>query len=182
MNAERRARHVGSRGEDGGKAVASVGCISTSSPPRKEAMRRLSVAFVVMTLAPGFGIPRLLAQQSPELARLQFFARILAQEGIAFDTASSAPGRGNIWARLKGGSNAALVLLHHMDVVPADPSHWDVDPFSATVKDNEIWGRGALDTKTLGIVELEAFLALHRDKTPLTRDVIFMATADEEAG
>src|SRR6266567_4103366 len=172
-------------------------------------MRRLTVAFVAMTMAPGFGIPRLPAQQSPELARLQdeavqrvreylqinttnppgnenrtmqFFARIFAQEGIAFDTASSAPGRGNIWARLKGGSNPALVLLHHMDVVPADPSHWDVDPFSATVKDNEIWGHGALDTKTLGIVELEAFLALHRDKTPLTRDVIFMATADEEAG
>ena len=113
---------------------------------------------------------------------MQFFARIFAQEGIPFDTASSAPGRGNIWARLKGGSEPALVLLHHMDVVPADPGHWDVDPFSAIVKDGEIWGRGALDTKMLGIVELEAFLAIHRDKTPLTRDVIFMATADEEAG
>lgn len=113
---------------------------------------------------------------------MQFFARIFAQEGIPFDTVSSAPGRGNIWARLKGGAEPALVLLHHMDVVPADASHWDVDPFSATVKDGAIWARGALDTKTLGIAELEAFLALHRDKTPLTRDVIFMATADEEAG
>jgi acetylornithine deacetylase/succinyl-diaminopimelate desuccinylase-like protein len=113
---------------------------------------------------------------------MQFFARIFAQEGVPFDTASSAPGRGNIWARLKGGSEPALVLLHHMDVVPADATHWEVDPFSATVKDGEIWGRGALDTKMLGIVELEAFLALHRDKTPLARDVIFMATADEEAG
>ena len=113
---------------------------------------------------------------------MRFFARILAAEGIRFDTASSAPGRGNIWARLKGGGEPALVLLHHMDVVPADPRYWDVDAFAATVKDGLIYGRGALDTKSLGVMELEAFLALHRMKVPLARDVIFMATADEEAG
>jgi acetylornithine deacetylase/succinyl-diaminopimelate desuccinylase-like protein len=113
---------------------------------------------------------------------MKYFARVFAAEGIPFDTASSAPGRGNIWARLKGGSQPALVLLSHMDVVPADPKYWSVDPFAATVKDGALWGRGTLDTKTLGVVELEAFLALHRSKTPLDRDVIFMATADEEAG
>lgn len=113
---------------------------------------------------------------------MQFFARIFAAEGIAFDTASSAPGRGNIWARLKGGSAPALVLLHHMDVVPADARYWTSDPFAATVRDSTIFARGALDTKSLGIVELEAFLSLHRRKVPLARDVIFMATADEEAG
>ena len=89
-------------------------------------------------------------------------------------------------ARLKGGSQPALVLLHHMDVVPADPKYWNSDPFAATTtvvgKDSMIAGRGALDTKTLGVVELEAFLAMHRAKTPLERDVIFIATADEEAG
>src|SRR4029077_17976286 len=113
---------------------------------------------------------------------MRFFARILADEGIPFDTASSAPGRGNIWARIKGGGEPAMVLLHHMDVVPADPRYWDVDPFSATEKSGVIYARGALDTKTLGVMELEACLALHRMKVPLARDVIFMATADEEAG
>jgi acetylornithine deacetylase/succinyl-diaminopimelate desuccinylase-like protein len=117
-----------------------------------------------------------------EVETMRWFARILQQEGIPFDTASSAPGRGNIWARLKGGNQPALVLLHHMDVVPADPKYWNSDPFAATTKDSVIFGRGALDTKTLGVVELEAFLALHRAKVPLDRDVIFMATADEEAG
>lgn len=117
-----------------------------------------------------------------EVETMKFFARILTQEGIPFDTASSAPGRGNVWARLKGGSEPALVLLSHMDVVPADSRFWTDDPFAATVKDGYLYGRGTLDTKTLGIVELEAFLALHRLKVPLDRDVIFMATADEEAG
>lgn len=121
-----------------------------------------------------------------EAETMRWFARIFAQEGIAFDTASSAPGRGNIWARLKGGSQPALVLLHHMDVVPADPKYWGTEPFAAANvmagKDSMIAGRGALDTKTLGVVQLEAFLALHRARVALDRDVIFMATADEEAG
>jgi len=117
-----------------------------------------------------------------EVESMRWFARILKQEGIPFDTATSAPGRGNIWARLKGGNEPALLLLHHMDVVPADPKYWDTDPFAATTKDSVIFGRGALDTKTLGVVHLETFLALKRSKVPLNRDVIFMATADEEAG
>ena len=118
-----------------------------------------------------------------EAQTVAYLARIFKEEGIDFDTASSAPGRANIWARLKGsGSEPALVLLHHMDVVPADARYWDVDPFSALVKDGEIYGRGTLDTKTLGILHLETFLALRRAHVPLKRDVIFIATADEEAG
>lgn len=118
-----------------------------------------------------------------EAQTVAYLARIFKEEGIDFDTASSAPGRANIWARLKGSaSEPALVLLHHMDVVPADARYWDVDPFSALVKDGEIYGRGTLDTKTLGILHLETFLALRRAHVPLKRDVIFIATADEEAG
>ncbi len=118
-----------------------------------------------------------------EAAAAAFFARIFKQEGIVFDSASSAPGRGNIWARLKGtGSEPALVLLHHMDVVPADPKYWESDPFAAAIRDGHVYGRGTLDTKTLGIVQLQAFLALHHGRVPLKRDVIFIATADEEAG
>ncbi len=113
---------------------------------------------------------------------VEFFANILRREGIAYESAESAPGRGNIWARLEGGDEPALVLLHHMDVVPADERYWDVDPLSGVIRDGYVYGRGALDTKTLGILHLQAFLALHRLRVPLARDVIFIATADEEAG
>ena len=117
-----------------------------------------------------------------ESRAVEFLGRILEAEGIPFETAESAPGRGNIWARIPGGSEPALVLLHHSDVVPADEDHWDMDPLSGEIRDGYIYGRGALDTKTLGILHLQTFIALHRAGRPLNRDVIFMATADEEAG
>ena len=117
-----------------------------------------------------------------ETAGVQFFKAILDAEGIAYETAESAPGRGNIWARLKGGAQPALMLLHHMDVVPANKASWRTDPLSGEIKDGNIYGRGALDTKSSGILHLAAFIALHRSKATLNRDVIFMATADEEAG
>ena len=117
-----------------------------------------------------------------ESRAVDFFARILDREAIPYEIAESAPGRGNLWARLEGGDEPALLLLHHTDVVPADPAYWDLPPLSGEVRDGYLYGRGALDTKTLGILHLQAFLALHRSGRDLSRDVIFMATADEEAG
>ncbi|MHC4398359.1 MAG: M20/M25/M40 family metallo-hydrolase [Planctomycetota bacterium] len=117
-----------------------------------------------------------------ELRAVEFFARIFQAEGIACEKAETAPGRGNIWARLPGGSEPDLVLLHHTDVVPADADYWSVPPLSGVVRDGHLYGRGALDMKTIGILHLETFLALHRMKKPLKRDVLFVATADEEAG
>lgn len=117
-----------------------------------------------------------------ETRGVEFLGRILTDAGIAFETAESAPGRGNLWARLEGGDEPALILLHHIDVVPATAAAWDSDPYQAVIKDGELFGRGAIDTKSLGIMHLEAFLALHRSGRPLNRDVIFLATADEEAG
>ena len=117
-----------------------------------------------------------------ETAGAEFLAGIFDAEGIAYEMAESAPGRGNIWARLEGGEAPALILLHHIDVVPADESRWTVDPLGGDIRDEHIYGRGTLDTKALGIIQLASFLALHRAGVPLDRDVIYMATADEEAG
>ena len=117
-----------------------------------------------------------------EIAGAQFLAQIFDEEGIDYEIAESAPGRGNIWARLEGGNEPALILLHHMDVVPADREYWLTDPLSGEILDGHVYGRGTLDTKTSGILHLAAFIAMHRQGTPLSRDLIFMATADEEAG
>lgn len=117
-----------------------------------------------------------------------YLAGLLEQAGIDYETAESAPGRGNLWARISGVSNdgepkkPTLVLLHHIDVVPANRQHWSFEPLSGDVKDGFIYGRGAIDTKGLGIAQLQAFLALAASGQPLNRDVILLATADEEAG
>jgi acetylornithine deacetylase/succinyl-diaminopimelate desuccinylase-like protein len=113
---------------------------------------------------------------------VEFLAKIFDAAGIRYETAESAPGRGNIWARLEGGTEPALILLHHIDVVSADPRYWTTDPFSGDIRDGYVWGRGALDMKGTGIAQLQAFLALHAAGKPLVRDVVFVATADEEAG
>ena len=117
-----------------------------------------------------------------ESRAVDYIANIFEQEGIEFNSAESAPGRGNIWARIEGGDKPALVLLHHSDVVPADEKYWDFDPFSGEIKDGYILGRGALDMKGTGISHLANFINLHRQGKKLNRDVIFIGAADEESG
>ena len=117
-----------------------------------------------------------------ESRAVEFYKKIFDAEGIEYTTAESAPGRGNIWARLKGGNEPALILLQHTDVVPADQKYWTVDPLLGEEMDGYIWGRGALDMKNTGISQLTTFLSLYRNNAPLNRDVIFVASADEEAG
>ena len=117
-----------------------------------------------------------------ESRAVDFLANIFEEEGIEFDSAESAPGRGNIWARLKGGDKPALILLHHSDVVPADIEYWDFDPLSGEIEDGFIQGRGALDMKGTGISHLANFLRIHRSNKQLNRDIIFIAAADEESG
>lgn len=119
-----------------------------------------------------------------ELAAAHFLKDILDKEGIPseiVDTADLGPGRANLYARLKGnGKKKAIALLHHMDVVPATPSQWKVDPFSGEVKDGYIWGRGAIDMKGEAVAHLMAMIALKRSGVPLNRDIVFIANADEE--
>jgi acetylornithine deacetylase/succinyl-diaminopimelate desuccinylase-like protein len=112
-----------------------------------------------------------------------FLEGLLRREGIAVTRYESAPGRSIIVARLKGaGAAKPLLLLHHMDVVPTDPARWRHDPFAAEIADGRMWGRGTMDMKGLGVVQLMAFLSLKRLNVPLARDVILMAVPDEEVG
>jgi acetylornithine deacetylase/succinyl-diaminopimelate desuccinylase-like protein len=112
-----------------------------------------------------------------------FLAALLEREGIPVTRYETAPGRSIVIGRLKGsGSAKSLLLLHHMDVVPTDPARWQHDPFAAEIADGRIWGRGTMDMKGLGVVQLMAFLSLKRQSVPLSRDVILMAVPDEEVG
>ena len=108
---------------------------------------------------------------------------VLAREGIPSEIFESSPGRGNLYARLPGtGAARPVILLSHIDVVPATPSAWQVDPWSGEERYGEIWGRGALDMKGQAIVQLVTLIALKRRGVPLARDIILIANADEETG
>ena len=108
---------------------------------------------------------------------------ILEREGITVKRFESGPGRSIVMARLKGtGPAKPLMLLHHMDVVPADASRWARDPFGGEIADGRIWGRGALDMKGPGVAQLYAFIMLKRQNIALDRDIILMAVPDEEVG
>jgi acetylornithine deacetylase/succinyl-diaminopimelate desuccinylase-like protein len=118
-----------------------------------------------------------------EIRAADYFARLLKKEGIEYQIFESAPGRGSLYARLRGnGRKRPLILLNHTDVVAAERSFWTTDPFSGQIRDGYLYGRGALDMKSLGAVQLMVMMLLKRSGVSLDRDLIFLATADEEAG
>src|SRR5207248_2235063 len=117
------------------------------------------------------------------IAGARLLAGVRDGDAAASEIVDSAPGRANVRARLAGdGSLGGIVLHHHIDVVYADERYWTVDPFGGLLRDGYVYGRGALDMKSTGVVQLAALLAIARARVPLKRDLIFLATADEEAG
>jgi len=116
-----------------------------------------------------------------ETRAAEYIKGVLAAEGITAQIFESAPGRGNIVARLKGnGKKKPLLLMGHLDVVGVERDKWTMDPFAATIKDGYLYGRGSVDDKSMDAANLEVFLLLHRMKVPLDRDVILLAEAGEE--
>src|SRR5260221_7753837 len=116
-----------------------------------------------------------------ETRAAEYIKGVLAAEGISAQIYESAPGRGNLVARLKGnGKKKPLLLLGHIDVVGVERDKWTVDPFAAIIKDGYLYGRGSHDDKAMDAANLEVFLQLHRMKVPLDRDVILLAEAGEE--
>ncbi|MGH2632010.1 MAG: M20/M25/M40 family metallo-hydrolase [Tepidiformaceae bacterium] len=112
---------------------------------------------------------------------VRFLSDVLTAEGVEFETAESAPGRSNLIARL-GPPEGGVCLLNHTDVVPVEREFWDVEPFAGDQTDGQIWGRGALDMKGMGIIELMTFLLLKRQGVAFRKGLTFLAVADEEAG
>jgi len=118
-----------------------------------------------------------------ETPAAKYLAETLEKEGFKCEVLESAPGRGNVITRLNGtGEKPSLLLLSHLDVVAANPKEWSVDPFSGLVKDGFVWGRGALDMKSMTAMEVMVMKLLKRNNVKLKGDVILAATADEEKG
>jgi acetylornithine deacetylase/succinyl-diaminopimelate desuccinylase-like protein len=112
-----------------------------------------------------------------------YLARVLDQEGIAYRIVESEPTRASLVARISGsGKKEPLLLNAHLDVVPAERDRWRHDPFAGEEHEGCIWGRGAIDMKNMVAMSLMTLVLLKRTNTPLERDVIFAAVADEEAG
>lgn len=104
-------------------------------------------------------------------------------EGIPCQLLGGDPERLNFVARLPGsGEERPLLMMAHSDVVPADPAQWEAGPFSAEVIDGRLYGRGALDDKSLLAAEMAVLVELKRRGVRLRRDVIVLAEADEESG
>jgi acetylornithine deacetylase/succinyl-diaminopimelate desuccinylase-like protein len=109
----------------------------------------------------------------------------LERNGLTPTLYESGPtGQTNLVVRLKGrdATKKPLLLLNHMDVVPVDEKAWNIDPFGGLIRDGQIWGRGTLDMKGLGIQQLMALIALHNAGIAPSRDIVMIATADEETG
>ena len=118
----------------------------------------------------------------------EYFVSVLHDAGIespVIDTPNgdSILGRARAWGVVRGtGDKRPVVLLSHLDVVPADARKWQDAPFGGVVRDGYVIGRGALDAKGVGVVHLMTMLELARRDVPPDRDVIFLATPDEETG
>ncbi|HMK93852.1 MAG TPA: M20/M25/M40 family metallo-hydrolase [Candidatus Limnocylindrales bacterium] len=118
-----------------------------------------------------------------ETAAANYIAEYLGEDGFKTEIIESTPGRGSVITRLKGtGEKPSLLLLSHLDVVPANPQEWTVDPFGGIIKDGYVYGRGALDTKCLTVIEIITLKLLKKNNIRLKGDLILAATADEEKG
>lgn len=112
---------------------------------------------------------------------VEFFRRQLEGSGIKTTVLARDETKPNLVATLGTGSNA-LVLHHHMDVVPVARQPWTVDPFAGEIRDGYVYGRGAIDMKGFGVLGLLTMLTLARSGSSLKRPLRLLATSDEEVG
>ncbi|HEY2309614.1 MAG TPA: M20/M25/M40 family metallo-hydrolase [Gaiellaceae bacterium] len=117
-----------------------------------------------------------------ETAAAELLRDYLEANGFECELIAKVPERANLVARLPGGDGPTLLFLGHTDVVLADPAEWSVPPFSGELRDGMVWGRGALDMKSEVAANAVAIASLAREGFRPSGDLIFAATADEEAG
>ena len=176
----------GSQGTNGTPRPSSALDASTWSSTHVELVAGLRDLIRIRTVNP----------PGDEILAARHLESVLGDAGIPSTVVEPFPGRGSIVARLRGDGTggAPLLLLSHLDVVPAPEGGWTHDPFGGDLADGYVWGRGAVDMKGMVAMEVAVMRLLAAearaagrdpaaDPVPgLTRDVIFASTADEEAG
>jgi acetylornithine deacetylase/succinyl-diaminopimelate desuccinylase-like protein len=118
-----------------------------------------------------------------ETAAAELLREYLEANGVECELYARVPERANLVARIRGsGDGPRLALLSHTDTVLADPAEWQLDPWSGELRDDEVWGRGALDMKGQVAASAVALASLAREGFRPNGDLIFVAAADEEVG
>ena len=116
----------------------------------------------------------------------KYISDIFQKENISHEVLEMAPGRNIVVARLQAGPlpdpTNALLLVAHQDTVGVDAAKWAADPFAATIRDGYMWGRGSIDDKAMLAANVATMVQLKRSNARLARDVLFLATDDEEQG
>jgi acetylornithine deacetylase/succinyl-diaminopimelate desuccinylase-like protein len=114
---------------------------------------------------------------------VKFLDEYLDKAGIPTEVFHVAPKRANLLSRISGRNKGKpIILLSHIDVVPAKAEEWEVPPFSGELRDGFLYGRGAIDMKSQAICQLLAFTQLQKVGVKPERDIIYLATCDEEVG
>jgi acetylornithine deacetylase/succinyl-diaminopimelate desuccinylase-like protein len=119
-----------------------------------------------------------------ELPLARYLESALRAEGVETNLLEVGDNRAQLIGRIRGsGAKRPLILLAHMDVVGVEREKWTRDPFGGEVDDGYLYGRGAIDDKGMLAANLMTMLLLKREAgLQLDRDVVFVATSDEEAG
>jgi acetylornithine deacetylase/succinyl-diaminopimelate desuccinylase-like protein len=117
-----------------------------------------------------------------EMVAVNWLKNKAEQHGLFTFVHTTADNRGNIIVSLKPEYQQPIVLLSHLDVVPAKEEDWEVPPFSGAIINDVIWGRGTIDTKQLTITHLLVLILIKEYRLNPKQDVILVATSDEENG
>ena len=155
---------------------SALGPLPSGMPPKHDCVAHLQELIRFNTVNP----------PGNELPLARYVEGVLAGHGIETQLFEPSPLRAALVARIRGdGSRKPVLLMAHMDVVGVEREHWSVDPFAGEIRDGYLYGRGAIDDKGMLAANLTAMLLIAQETREqalrLARDVIFVATSDEEA-
>lgn len=165
-----------------GSLQAPFDALFDREPVSQRAAGLLAEAIRIRTANPPGNERALALRYASELRRSGVETRVIETPGE-----DGSPPRAAVWARVPSAAPDArrkpgLALLSHLDTVPADREAWSVDPFAGETWDGFVWGRGALDAKGVGVTHLLAMVAIAEAGLELDRDLVFLATPEEETG